>query len=126
MKFFHLTACDFMVYKCYKIGLNFVFPISRISSRIQGFTCSSIYHYVTIHHDIFLKQLPCEFPHRIIHKLLIMNFLIIDLLLPNFIQTRHTGGGILTKNNFLVPCDGVFDGFFKPFLCFNAFSTGYI
>ena len=42
----------------------------------------------------FLKSLPCEFPHCIIHQPLIIYFLIDDLLLSKFIQARHTGGGI--------------------------------
>ena len=80
----------------------------------------------TIHHDIFLKSLPCEFPHCIIHQPLIIYFLIDDLLLSKFIQARHTGGGIWTKNNLFEPCDIVFDGFFKLFLCFHTFLKGYI
>ena len=33
MKHLHLTACDFMVYKDYKIRLKFVFPMSIINFR---------------------------------------------------------------------------------------------
>ena len=34
--------------------------------------------------------------------------------------------GIWAKNNLFVLCDGVFDGFFKLFLCFHTVSTGCI
>ena len=47
---------------------------------------------VTIHHDIFLKSLPCEFPHRIFHQLQIIHMQINGLLLSKFIQTRHAAG----------------------------------
>ena len=53
-----------------------------------------------------------------------MYLLIDDLLLWKFIQARHASGGIWTKNNLLVPCDGVFDGFFKLFLCFHTVLMG--
>ena len=118
---------------------------------IQHLTCRFIDHRVTIYHNIFLsiivspsitiffyrsvspsitiffcKSLPCEFSHCIFHQLLIMYFLINDLLLSKFIQARCTRGGIWTKNNLLVLCDGVFDGFFKLFLCFHSVLTRYI
>ena len=67
MNFHHPTACNFMVYKDYKICLKFVFPICRISFRAQHLTCSLLNHRVAIRHDIFLKSLPCEFSYRIIH-----------------------------------------------------------
>ena len=69
---------------------------------------------------------PSEFPYCIIHQLLVVHFFIDDLLLLKFIQARHTGGAICTKNNLFVLCDGVFDGFFKLFLCFHAVSAEYI
>ena len=93
MKLLHLT-CDFMVYKDYKIGLEFIFPVCRINIRIQHLTSSLFNHRVTIHHDFFLKSLLCEFPHRIFHQLLILYLLINDLLLSKFIQTGHTGRGV--------------------------------
>ena len=76
MKPLCLMACDFMVHKDYKIGLKFVFAICRINLRIQHLTCPLITHRVTIHHSIFLKSLPCEFPNRIFYQLLIVCFLI--------------------------------------------------
>ena len=85
--------------KTIKIGLKFVFPVCRINLRIQHLTCSFINHRVTIHHNISVKSLPCEFPHRIFHQLLIICFLVNYLLLSEFIQTRHTGRGTWTKNN---------------------------
>ena len=85
MKLLHLTACDFMVYKDYKIDLKFVFPICEINLLIQHLTCSFINHRVTIHHGILLKSLPCELLHRIFHQLLIIYFLINGLLL----SSRH-------------------------------------
>ena len=102
--------------------LKFVFPIRGIKSRIQHLTCSPIYHRATIHHDVFLKSLPSEFLHHIFHQPLIIFFLVNDLPLSKLIQTRHTTGGIRTKNNVLVPCDG----FSKLFLCFHGILTGYI
>ena len=92
MKLLHLTACDFMVYKGYKIGLKLVPPIGQINFRVQNLTCSPVYRRVTIHHDILLKPFPSEFPYHIIHQLLVVNFLIDDLLFPMFIQARHASG----------------------------------
>ena len=126
MKLLRLAACDFMVYKSYKISLKFVVPMCGINFKTQHLTSLLINHCVTIHPDIFLKSLPCENPHRIIHQLLSIYFLINDLILSNFIQTHHKDKGIWAKNNLLVLCDGVFDGFFKLFLCFHAVLTGYI
>ena len=69
MKLLRLTTCDFMVYKDYKIGLKFIFPVCRINLRIQDITCPLINHFITIHHDIFfLKSFPCEFSHCIFHR----------------------------------------------------------
>ena len=124
MRLLHLPTCDFMVYEDYKISLKFVFPIHGINFRTQHLACSPIYHRFTTHHNILLKSLPCEFPYRITHQLLIIYFLINDLLLSKFIQVRLTDGGMRTKNNLLVPCDGVFDGFFKLFLFFIHFRQG--
>ena len=126
MNLLHPTACNFMVYKDYKIGLKFVFPICRINFRTQHLTFFLINHRVTIHHDNFLKSLPCEFPYRIIHQSLIVYMLINDLLLSKFIQARHTDGSIRTKNSLLIPLDGVLDSFFKFFLCFHTISTRYV
>ena len=126
MKLHRPTACDFKVYKDYKIGLKFAFPVCRINLRIQHLTCPFINHHVTIHHNIFLKSLPCKFPLCIFHQPLIIYFLINDLLLLKLLETRQTDGGIQTKNNRLVHCDGVFDGFFKLFLCFHTISAWYI
>ena len=41
-------------------------------------------------------------------------------------STSYRYRAISTKNNLLVLCDIVFDGFFKLFFCFHAVSTGYI
>ena len=57
---------------------------------------------------------------------MIIHTLINDLLLSKFIQACHTDGCIPTKNNFLVSFDGVFDSFFKLFLCFHETSCSYI
>ena len=51
---------------------------------------------------------------------------VFDLLLSKFIKIRHTDGAIWTKDNLLVPFDGVFDGFIKLFFCFHTVSTWYI
>ena len=96
-------ACDFMVYKDYNIGLTFVFPKCKINLKIQHFSRSLINYRVTIHHDIFLKFLPCEFPHRIFHQLLIIYFLINDVLLLKFLQARHARGVSEPKIIFLYP-----------------------
>ena len=74
---------------------------------------------------VFLKPLPSEFPCRIIHQLFIIHFLINDLLSSKFIHACHTDRGTWTKNNLLVPCDSVLDGFFKLFLCFHSFDRVY-
>ena len=89
-------------------------------------TCSFINHRITIHHNIFLKSLLCRFSHCIFHQSLIIYFLINDLLLLKFIQTRHIVGNIRTKNNLLALCDGIFEDFFNLFVCFHAGLTGYI
>ena len=125
MKLLHPTACDFMVYKDYKNQpLKFIFPICGINFRIQHLTCLLLDHRVTINHNISLKSLPYKLSHCIFHQLLIIYFLINDLLLLKFIQTCHTGGGIWTKNNLFVPCDGLVDGFFKSSFVFVQFWCG--
>ena len=73
---------------------------------------------------MFSKSLPCKFSHCVFYQLLIIYFLINGLLLSKFIQTLHTGGGIGTKNNLLILCDGFFYGFFKVFLCFHCSFDG--
>ena len=126
MKLAHPMACNFMVHKGYKINhLKFVFPISEISFRAQHLTSPFINHLAIIHHHVFLKPLPSEFPCRIIHQLFIIHFLINDLLSSKFIHACHTDRGNWTKNNLLVPCDSVLDGFFKLFLCFHSFDRVY-
>ena len=127
MKLLHHTACDFMVYKDYKNRFKeCFFSVYRISLRTQYLTYPFIDYHVPIHHNIFLKSLPCEFSHCIFHQLLIIHILINDLLPSNFIQTRHIGGSISTKSNLFVPCDGIFDDFFKFFPCFQTISMGYV
>ena len=69
MKPLHPTACDFMVYKDYKIGLKFVLPTNIINFRI---TCSPVYYHITIYCYIFLEFIPSQFPYYIINKLLII------------------------------------------------------
>ena len=44
----HPTACDFMVYKDYKIDLEFIFITSIINFRNQEFICSIVYQHVFI------------------------------------------------------------------------------
>ena len=120
MRPLHHTTCDFKVYIGYKNQLKIC--LSSMWHQLQDPTphLSSYDLCVTIHQNIFLKSLPCEFPHRIFHQSLIICFLINDLLLSKFIQTCHTGRCIWTKNNLFVSCDGLFDGFFKLFLCFHT------
>ena len=48
------------------------------------------------------------------------------MLLPNFIQALHTDRTIYTKNNLLVHCDDIFDGFFKLFFRYHTVWMGYI
>ena len=112
--------------KAINIGLKIVFAICRINFRIQHLTCPLIDYCATIRPNISLKSLPCEFSHCIFHQPLIIHFLVNDLLLPKFIQARHRGKGLWTKNNLFVPCDGAFDGFFKLFLYFHTILTWYI
>ena len=99
MNLFRLTACNFMGHKDYKIGLKFVFSICGINFRIQIIAYSLVSHPVTIHQNIFLKTLRCEFPYRIFHQLLIIYFLMNELLLSKFIQACQAGGRIGTKKN---------------------------
>ena len=101
MNLLRLIICHFMVYKDYKIGLKFVFPICGINFTIQHLTCSLIDHCATIYHNIFLKSFPVKFPNCIFHQSLIIYFLINDLLLLKFIQTRDTGGVSKLKIIFL-------------------------
>ena len=126
MNVHHHTVCNFMVYKGHKIALKFIFLICRINLRIQHLSCPLINHRITIHHNIFLKFFSCEFSYRIIHQPLIMYMLINDLLLSKFIQTCHIDGGIRTKNNLLIPFDGVFDSLSEFFHCFHTVSMRYI
>ena len=120
MKLLRLTICDFMVYKDYKIGLKFIFPVCRINLRIQDITCPLINHFITIHHDIFFE---------------VLSMRIFSLYLPSAFETccfrsssKHAiqAGVSEPKNNICVPCDGIFHFFFKLFPCFYAISTGYI
>ena len=88
----HHKAYNFIVYKDYKTSLKFVFPICSINFKAQRLSCSLINHHIIIHHNIFLKSLPCEFPNRIIDQSLIIHMLINDLLFSKLIQTCHTSG----------------------------------
>ena len=117
-----LTPCNFMIYKEYKISLKLVFPIRVIKFRIQDCSCFPVSHRVTIHSYIFLKPIPSKLPYCIIHQLLITHFFINKSLLPKFIQALHTDKTISTKNNPLVPCDGVLNGI----LFFSSFSFVFI
>ena len=126
MKLPCLTACDFMVLKDYKIGLKFVFVTSIINVRIQHLTCSPIHHHITIHHDIFLKLVPSQvslsyhpstFDHTLFHQC--------SASFKVHPSTPYRRGS-LGQNNLFVLCDGVFDSFFKLFLCFHAVLKGYI
>ena len=96
-----------------KIGLKFIFTVCRINFRVHRLACPFIDHRVTIY---------C----RALHQFLIMHMLINGLLLSKFIYSRHTDRGMWTKNNLFVPCDGIFDCFFKLFLCFHRISAWYI
>ena len=126
MKLLQPTACDFMVHKDDKN--RFKTYLSSMWNQHQGSTRYLFSYQSSCHHlsNYFLKPLPCEFPHRILHQLLIIHLLINDMLLSNFIQTWHTDGDIWTKNNLFVQCDGVFGGFLKLFFWFHAVSTRYI
>ena len=93
MKLVRPMTCDFMVYKDYKNQpLKLVFPTCGINFRIQHLTCPLLNHRTTIHHNISLKSLPREFPHRILHQILIIHFLVNDLLLSKFIQDAIQAG----------------------------------
>ena len=89
----------------------------------QLFSYQSLCHHPSRY---FFEAPPMQVSSLYIHQPLIIHFLINDLLLSKFIQARHTDGGIRAKNNLFVHCDGVFDGFFKLFLCFHTVSTRYI
>ena len=77
--------------KTIEIGLKFTLPICGINFRIQHLTCSFINHRVTIHHNIFLKSLACEFSHYIFHQPLIIHMLINNLLLSKFRHAIQVG-----------------------------------
>ena len=124
MRPFCLTACDFMVYKGHKISLKLVSPIRRVNFRVRHLTCPPIYHRVTIHHDIYLKPVPSQFPHRIIHQFLSVHFFIDNLLLWRFFQAHHADEGIWAKNNLFVLCDGVFDNSSSSSFVFIQFWWG--
>ena len=111
--------------KIIKSTFKIFLPICEINFRVQHLSYSLIYHRVTIHHDIFLKPVLSEFPHRIIHQSLV-HFFIPNLLFSKFIKAGHADEGIWAKNNLLVLCDVVFDGFFTLFICFHSVSMGYI
>ena len=115
-----------MVPMPFKMDLKLVFPVNKINFRTKHFTCSLIKHRITNPHNIFLKFLSCKFLYRIIHQPSIIHMLINDLLLSKFIQTDHPGSVMQTKNNVLLPFNGVFDSFFKLFLCFDTVLTRYI
>ena len=122
----HHTAYDFIVFIDYKISLKFVFPICRINFRIQHLTCPIINHRTTFHHNAFLKCVLCEF--LIVSAISLWSYTCWSMIccLQSSSRHIHTGGCIWTKNNLLIPFDGVFDSFFKLFPCFHTISTGYI
>ena len=99
-----------------KSTLKICLSIREVNFKIQHLTCSPMYHHVINHHDIFLKLVTSEFPHRICHKLLIIHFFIDDLLLSKFIQARHADRVIWATNNVFAFCDGVFNSFFNFYL----------
>ena len=92
MRSLRLKACDFMIYKGHKISLKLISLIRRINVRVQHLTCFSIYHRVTIHQNIYLKPVPSEFPHGIIHQRLVVHCFIDELLLSEFIQEAMKTG----------------------------------
>ena len=102
----------------------FVFPIHVINFRIQGLTCSPISHCVIIHHYIYLKPVPSNFPYRSIHKLLIIHFFINNLLLLKFIQACHTDRTVCTKNNLLYFVIESLMGFLSTSFVFTQFQRG--
>ena len=121
MKLLRLTTCDFMVYKDYEIGLKFVFRICGINFRTQHLTCSLInypsrYFFEVTPMRVSTPYHPSAFDH-----------IFFDRWSAAF--KVHPGTpyrwGTWTKN-FFEPCDIVFDGFFKLFLCLHTFLTGYI
>ena len=81
-----------MIYKGHKISLKLISLIRRINVRVQHLTCFSIYHRVTIHQNIYLKPVPSEFPHGIIHQRLVVHCFIDELLLSEFIQEAMKTG----------------------------------
>ena len=119
MELLHPKACDFMVCKDYKNC--FKICVSNMPNQPQDSTPHRFFidHSVTIHHNISLKSLPCESPHRIFHQLLIIHFLINDLLLSKFIQTSHTDGVSVPKIISLYPL-------MIPLMAFSSSSFVFI
>ena len=126
---------DFMVCKDYKISpynLSFLYVESTSASNTSPSASNTSplnTSYQSSCHcpsPYFFEGLPSKLPPRIIHQFLIIHVSINDLMLSKFIQARYTSGTICTKNNILIPCDGIFDGFLKLFPSFHAVSTGHI
>ena len=120
------TLWNVILWSIKTVKNRFKIYLSSMWNQLQDPTPHQFFidNRVTIYHDIFLKSLLCEVPHRIFHQLLIMHMLINGLLLWNFIQTRHTAGGIPTKNNLLVHCDSVFEASSSSSLVFIQFPRG--
>ena len=69
----------------------------RYVESTLGSSTSTVLLSIIVYDSISLKSFPCEFPHRLFHHLLIINFLINDLLLSKFPLTCHTDGDISPK-----------------------------
>ena len=90
MKLLRPMACDFMVYKDYKINL---ICLSSMWNQLQDPTPPLLCYQssFTIHHNISLKSHICKFSHCIFHPPLIIHFFVNDLLLSKLIQIRQAG-----------------------------------
>ena len=91
--------------------------LQDLTPRLSSYWSS--YHHPLQYFNISLKSLLCEFSHCIFHQPLIIHFLVNDLLLPKFIQARHTGKGIWTKNN-------LFDLVMVPLMASSSSSFVFI
>ena len=58
----HLMACDFKVYKDYKIELKFPFPICKVNNGTNCQRSTTVYHHLVIHYYIIPSQLLYCYP----------------------------------------------------------------
>ena len=111
MRPLHLTTCDFMVYKDYKIDIRFPFITRIINVRTLDFACAFVCHHSpsTIHYFV----IPCQLPYCILQEL--FHYAISYQLLAAFEVQFCTDRSIYTKDDLFILDNVVFDDFLKFF-----------